>query len=295
MMRRNFIFQILLLLFFALDAQAFETNTDTLYYVIGKNDNLFKLATSFDVSVAEIQHANPQISDINLIYAGAKLIMPTNHLLPDAKPEGIVINLAEPRLYFFKDDSFMTFPIAVGKDNKTPTGHTKILSKKENPSWIPPASIREEDPNLPEIVEAGPQNPLGKFALYLDASHNAKWQNIMIHGTNQPKSIGANVSHGCMRLYPQDIEKLFAAVEIGTAVTIVDQKIKIFERENKIFIEAHFSDNEDLEEQKIAARKILCQKISSCESKINWNEFEETISLNLGIPVVVSLNEENEK
>jgi len=294
-MRRNFIFQILLLLFFALDAQAFETNTDTLYYVIGKNDNLFKLATSFDVSVAEIQHANPQISDINLIYAGAKLIMPTNHLLPDAKPEGIVINLAEPRLYFFKDDSFMTFPIAVGKDNKTPTGHTKILSKKENPSWIPPASIREEDPNLPEIVEAGPQNPLGKFALYLDASHNAKWQNIMIHGTNQPKSIGANVSHGCMRLYPQDIEKLFAAVEIGTAVTIVDQKIKIFERENKIFIEAHFSDNEDLEEQKIAARKILCQKISSCESKINWNEFEETISLNLGIPVVVSLNEENEK
>lgn len=292
-MHRNFICQISLLIFFALNAQAFEIKTDRLYYVIEKNDNLFKLATSFDVSISEIQHANPQIIDINLIYAGAKLIMPVNHLLPDAKTDGIVINLAEPRLYFFKDDSFMTFPIAVGKDNKTPTGHTKILLKKENPVWIPPASIREEDPTLPEIVEAGPQNPLGKFALYLDASRNAKWQNILIHGTNQPKSIGGNVSHGCIRLYPQDIEKLFAEVEIDTAVTIIDQKIKVFERENKIFIEAHFSDNEDLEEQKIAAHKFLCQKISSCEDKINWNKFEETISLNLGIPVLVSHSEEN--
>lgn len=120
-------------------------------YIVPKGDTLYSIAQEFDLGVDELLLTNPNIinSRSKFVYAGRKIILPTTHLLPDVKPEGIVINLAELRIYFFVDgEESVSFTISIGKDEVTPIGKTKIIAKHENPSWIPPASIREEDPEL---------------------------------------------------------------------------------------------------------------------------------------------------
>lgn len=258
------------------------------YHIIKKGETLYKIANSFDLGFDEILQANPEISDPQIIYAEEKIILPTTHLTPDVKASGIAINLAEMRLYFFSNQEIISFPISIGSDKKTPTGKTKIIAKRENPSWIPPKSIREENPNLPEIVPPGPDNPLGNYALYLDASKNFKWQNIMIHGTNAPWTIGSRVSHGCIRLYPQDIEKLFNIIEIDTPVTITNQPIKVAELAGRIYMEVHLQEAPDIVSEDIGVKKLICKKIKNCETKINWDKVDEVVLDNLGIPIDVS-------
>jgi L,D-transpeptidase ErfK/SrfK len=251
-------------------------------YKIKKGDRLFNIARSNHLSVADMMLANPQISNPATIYIGKNLILPTSHILPNTLKKGIVINLAESRLYYFPTDSEQVFsvPIAVGAEGSdTPTGKTEIVRKRENPSWTPPERLRLENPNLPKVIPAGPNNPLGKYAMDLS------WPRFLIHGTNDPRSIGNKESHGCIRLYPEDIESLFTLVEIGTEVKIVDQPIKIGWLGNKIYIESHLprEQTKDIENTK----KIICAKVKNCNAKINWKIVEEAIGKNNGIPAEV--------
>jgi L,D-transpeptidase ErfK/SrfK len=153
--------------------------------------------------------------------------------LPAANRNGIVVNLAALRLFrFAPDGTVMTFPISVGREGwDTPTGTTQIVQKRKDPVWTVPASIRAEDPSLPAVIPAGPDNPLGQYALSLG------WPGYLIHGTNKPSSIGRPSSHGCMRMYPEDVEILFGAVEVGESVTVVDTPITLGQSGGRLYLQ----------------------------------------------------------
>lgn len=282
---------LIIFLIFSYDINATEITAESMLaqrYIVKKNETLYNIAKLFDLGFEEILQANPKITDKNSIPAGEEIILPVIHLLPDVKEDGIAINLAELRLYFFSDDDVKTFPITIGADEQTPLGKTKIIAKKENPSWIPPASIRQENPKLPEIVFPGPNNPLGNHALYLDSSRDYKWQNILIHGTNASWTIGSKVSHGCIRLYPQDIEELYNKVEIDTPVIIVNQPLKILEIDEKVYLEIHLEHAPDVVFENLGVKKLICKKIKDCEVRINWQKTDDAVIANLGIPVEIS-------
>lgn len=204
-------------------------------YTATKDDTLVDLARRFDVGFTELVAANPGV-DIWLPGAGAELVVPTAHILPDAPREGLVLNLADQRLYIFRAETGVvdTVPIGVGRDAwNTPIGRTRVVRKRANPAWYVPKSIRAEDPTLPAVVPAGPNNPLGAFAVYLG------WPGYLLHGTNKPMGVGRRVSHGCVRLYPEDIKRHFPSIAIGTAVTVVDQPVKIAWVGGALMLEIH--------------------------------------------------------
>ena len=187
-------------------------------YVTSEEDTLLDIARNYDLGYVEIRAANPGI-DPWLPGAGKTLTLPTQHVLPEAPHRGVVINLPELRLYYFPAKGAPRgFPIGVGGEGReNPVGSTMIASKRAHPSWIPTKSEHEEDPELPAEVPPGPANPMGDYALYLD------WKGYAVHGTNNPYSIGRRFSHGCSRMYPEDIEALFRIVAVGTPLTVVDQ------------------------------------------------------------------------
>jgi L,D-transpeptidase ErfK/SrfK len=162
------------------------------------------------------------------------------HVIPNAPRQGIVINLAELRLYYFVPGKPpRSFPLGIGREGKeTPLGRTTVLRKRAHPVWIPTRSEREEDPELPALVEPGPDNPMGDYALYLG------WSGYAIHATNKPYSIGRRDSHGCIRMYPEDVEVLFREVTIGTSVTVVDQPAKLGWSAGELYLEIHPGQDE---------------------------------------------------
>ncbi len=190
-------------------------------------DTLSDIARRFNVGYEEIVSANPGV-DPWLPKAGTEVVIPTAYVLPDAKRQGIVINLAAMRLFYFpktepgEPQQVITHPIGIGRVGwRTPEGNTKIVSKTEAPAWIPTPAIRKEhaadgDP-LPKVVPPGPDNPLGTHVLRLG------WAEYAIHGTDKPPSIGLRGTHGCLRLYPEDIVRIYDAVPVGTPVTVVNQ------------------------------------------------------------------------
>ncbi len=192
------------------------------YYPVRQGDTLYDIARAHDLGIVEVMAANPGV-DPWMPPVGRTLILPTAHVLPPTPREGIVINLAELRLYYYPDpQTVMTFPIGIGREGwETPIGITKVIRKKVGPEWIPPPSIRAAEPDLPDVVPAGPDNPMGSHALYLG------WSGAAIHGTNRPWGIGRRSSHGCIRLYPEDIPVLFEQVPVGTKVTVVDTPYKV--------------------------------------------------------------------
>lgn len=174
---------------------------------------------------------------------GTQIIIPKKILISPEfilnQDRYIIINLPEMRLYHFERGKFQVFPIGVGdKEKLAPTGKYLIIRKKEKPTWYPPKSIREEDPSLPEIVPPGPDNPMGDYALYLDRKLYA------IHGTNRPYSIGRRTTHGCFRLYPEDIEYIFKKVPLKTPVYVIYEPYKIAIEKDFIYIQA-FPDIEN--------------------------------------------------
>lgn len=198
-------------------------------------DTLVHIGRDYDVGFVEMRAANPHL-DPWIPGAGARVVVPTMHLLPDAPHEAVVINLAEMRLYYYTSayQPPLTFPIGIGRDGlRTPVGVTRVLSKKVGPTWTPTARMREEDPTLPAVMPPGPDNPMGTHALYLG------FDTIRIHGTNKPYGIGRRVSSGCIRMFPEDIGRFFDMVPVGTKVTVVDQPIKAAWIDNKLFLEVH--------------------------------------------------------
>lgn len=199
------------------------------------DDTLLDLARDNGLGYVEIVAANPGV-DPWVPGDRTQLLLPTGHILPDAERIGLVINLAEHRLYYFKEgeDTPITVPIGVGREGwGTPLGATKVVRKQAKPTWYPPDSIREENPDLPRAVPPGPNNPLGTHALYFG------WPGYLVHGTNAPWGIGRRVSHGCLRLYPEDIAKLFPIVDVGTNVQVIAQAIKVGWHKGELYLEAH--------------------------------------------------------
>src|SRR5512143_1817087 len=190
-------------------------------------DTLSDIARRFNVGYEEIVSANPGV-DPWLPKVGTEVVIPTMFVLPDAKRQGIVINLAAMRLFYFPQtkpgapQKVITHPIGIGRVGwRTPEGNTKIVSKTEAPAWIPtPSILKEHAANgkpLPKVVPPGEDNPMGSHALRLG------WPEYAIHGTDQPPSIGLRGTHGCLRMYPEDIVGIYNAVPVGTPVTVVNQ------------------------------------------------------------------------
>lgn len=203
--------------------------------VAGPGDTLLDLARRHDLGYVEIRLANPGI-DPWLPQPGRLITLPTQHLLPAAQRRGIVINVAELRLYYYPPGGHRprSFPISVGDEGKnTRLGGTRVVRKTRWPSWTPTASERAENPALPTTVPAGPDNPMGEFAMYL------AWPAYAIHGTNKPYSIGRRGSHGCIRLYPEDIDLLYQLVPTGTPVNVVHEQAKVGWADGELFLEVH--------------------------------------------------------
>jgi L,D-transpeptidase ErfK/SrfK len=209
----------------------------------GDDETLIDLARRYDFGYDEIRNANPSV-DSWMLRTDTTVTLPSFYVLPMAPREGIVINVAEMRLYYFpvpkrgEPAKVETFPVSIGRgDWNTPVVTTKISGKVVDPSWTPPKSIRAEhaadgDP-LPAFVPAGPDNPLGKYALRMTLP------SYLIHGTNKQYGIGMQVTHGCMRLYPDDIERLYRQVPVGTTVRIINQTYKAGWHRGQLYLEIH--------------------------------------------------------
>jgi L,D-transpeptidase ErfK/SrfK len=192
-------------------------------YVTRSEDTLLDVARQNDLGFGELMVVNQGI-DPWLPGADRTITLPGAYLLPPGPRQGIVIDLAAHRLFYFPPGgrTVETYPVGIGAEaGMTPRGTTKIVAKVVNPTWYPPKSIRKERPELPGRVPPGPDNPLGKYVLKLG------WPSYLIHDTNKPYGVGRNVSHGCIHLYPEDIKKLFAEVRVGTPVRVVDDPIRL--------------------------------------------------------------------
>jgi len=212
------------------------------HVIARQKDTLYDIARRHDVGYWDIRLANPNV-DVWLPGAGTRVRIPTHYILPDTPHEGIVVNVPETRLYYYpprkagQAQQVITHPCGLGRQNwRTPLGVAKVVDKIPDPAWYPPASIRAEhatqgDP-LPAKVPPGPDNPLGKFALILNLP------GYLIHGTIKPDGVGARVSHGCIRLYPEDIKALFAQVPRETPVRIVNQPYKAAWHDGQLLLEA---------------------------------------------------------
>jgi L,D-transpeptidase ErfK/SrfK len=206
---------------------------ENLHIKTAYTDTLYELGEKYGIGSEEIIRANPNI-DPWLPGEGTDVLIPGRQILPPGPRDGIVINIPEHRLYYYpKHDKHraavvVTYPVSIGSmDWMTPQGQTRVIQKESHPTWHPPQSIREEhkrngDP-LPAAVPPGPKNPLGAYALRLDLSPG----DYLIHGTNNPLAVGMPVTHGCVRLYPRDIEALFALVPVGTKVTLLNLPMKV--------------------------------------------------------------------
>jgi L,D-transpeptidase ErfK/SrfK len=235
-------------------------------YTIKDLESLIEIARTFGLGYNEIMQANPDL-DPFVPGEGMSVEIPTSWILPDVTSyKGIVINLSEMRLYYFFTKKgakvVTTFPIGIGAEGyDTPEGNFRVIEKIENPSWYVPESIQKEKPYLPKVLPPGPDNPLGSHAMRLSL------RTILIHGTNKPWGVGRRVSHGCIRLYPEDITKLFDLVQIGSSVTIVRQPVKIGTKDNKVYIEVTSDDTEENcsyfnEAAKLIIKKNLLQNVS---------------------------------
>lgn len=260
-------------------------------------DTLIHLARDNGLGFVELRAANPTL-DAWIPGRGSKIILPKRHLLPEAPRDGIVINLAEMRVYYFKnkDQEPITYPISVGREGlETPTGTTKIVRKKEGPTWRPTDRMRKEDPELPASVPPGPENPLGSHALYLG------WPQYLMHGTNKPYGIGRRVSSGCMRMYPEDIVEFYSMVPVGTKVTVVDQPVKVGWIDNDLYIEVSPTQAQSLkiEEQQgkldtyeITKKDIarINEKAGDLKDNINWETVRAAVKDHYGYPIKILSN-----
>lgn len=201
-------------------------------YTAKHEDTFADLARKFRLGYTELVAANPGV-DPWVPGEGTKLTLPSWHILPNAPREGIVINLADQRLYYFRKNGLVeTAPLGIGDNGwDTPMGKTKVVRKKANPNWYVPKSIRAENPELPAVVKAGPENPLGAHAIYLG------WPAYLLHGTNKPDGVGRRVSHGCIRMYPEDVAHFFKEVPIGTPVLVMDDPLKVTRFGGRVWIE----------------------------------------------------------
>ena len=261
-----------------------------------ERDTLLDIARRNGFGYQDMKLVNPDV-DTWLPGEGQKVILPSQFILPVAPKEGIVLNIPEMRLYYYPPRQkgmpreVITYPLGVGREGwGTPYVSTKIIEKKLHPDWRPPASILKEheeagDP-LPKIVKAGPDNPLGDHAMRLGLP------SYLIHGTNKPYGIGMRVSHGCIRLYPEDIAALFSEVALKTPVNIINQPYKVGVKNEIIYLEAHPFLDEDLEQYKnnlTSVVSLIIEIANERDYEIDWAAAYAAINEPTGLPVVIGM------
>ncbi|HMB73792.1 MAG TPA: L,D-transpeptidase family protein [Gammaproteobacteria bacterium] len=256
-------------------------------------DTFVRLARQYDVGYEELRQANPDV-DPWLPGEGTQIVIPTQYVLPRGERRGIVINVPELRLYYFPEggDRVITYPISIGKmEWATPYGTTSVVRKAVNPTWYPPESVRQEhaernDP-LPAVVPPGPDNPLGHRALYLGIA------GYLLHGTNKPFGLGMRVTHGCIRLFPEDVEALYEHVGVGTQVRLVNQPYKLGWGDDGLYLEAHRPLNEDIETGEWTATELTRIFVAATEehqtNNMHWRNAETVMRASHGIPRFVSV------
>ncbi|MBO8133363.1 L,D-transpeptidase family protein [Dickeya fangzhongdai] len=263
------------------------------YTVPNDGHPLETIASKFKIGLLGMLEANPG-TDPYLPKPGSSLTVPLQMLLPDTPREGVVVNLAELRLYYFPKgkNTVVVYPIGIGQlGRNTPVMVTRVIERRPNPTWIPTANIRrhykEQGITLPAVVPGGPDNPMGLFALRLEKSGGV----YSIHGTNADFGIGMRVSSGCIRLRPEDIEALFNDVPVGTRVQIINEPIKIaVEPDGKRYVEVHQplsrTDKDDPQTMPIA----LSQKVKAFihNDDTDAEAAQDAIVRRSGMPVLVN-------
>jgi L,D-transpeptidase ErfK/SrfK len=257
---------------------------------LAKGDTLPDVARHFSLGINEIGAANPGV-DTWVPEADKRIVLPLSHILPDCPRKGIVINLASMRLFHFKGNgkspAVSTYPVGIGTaERPSPTGPMYVRRKTVKPTWIVPVSISEDHRKkgdlLPPKVLPGPENPLGEYALYLSKP------SYLIHGTNKPYSIGLNATNGCIRLYPEDVKKLYDGTPVNTPVLILNQPYLVGQHNGVVYLEVHAPPGgRDAAEMEKAFAKLknIEKKLSR---RIDWTRVEETFAEARGVPVPIS-------
>jgi len=261
-------------------------------------DTLYDLARKFSLGSEEVIRVNPGV-DPWIPGAGKTVIIPGRHILPPGPREGIVVNLPEHRLYYFpkpergQPRQVITYPVSIGKmDWHTPIGVTHVIGKEKNPVWFPPESVRKEhaaagDP-LPARVPSGPDNPLGLFAMRLAAGNGT----YMIHGTNNPIAVGLAVTHGCIRMYPEDVAQLFPMVPVGMPVRIINQPVKVAWVNGELLLEAHppvDAEGQSFEPNVDQFADLLTAAVGDDTVAIHWDYAREVLQKADGVLATVGL------
>src|SRR4051794_32482054 len=261
-------------------------------------DTLLDIARRYSLGYEEIIRANPGV-DMWLPGEGTDILLPGRRILPPGPREGVVVNLPEHRLYYFPKPKkgekpvVITYPVSIGKmDWNTPLGETRIIAKQKHPSWYPPESVRKEhlangDP-LPKVVPSGPDNPLGDFAMRLAVGGGS----YMLHGTNNPMAVGMAITHGCIRMYPEDVAALFPLVPVGTKVWLINDPVKVAYVDGELLLEAHppvDSEGQTTEPNLELLSQQLDKAVGSDTAAIHWDLARQTLQAANGIPAVVGL------
>ena len=261
-------------------------------------DTLYDLARKYSLGSEEIIRVNPGV-DPWIPGAGKQVIIPGRHILPPGPREGIVVNLPEHRLYYFPKlkrgapRTVITYPVSIGKmDWRTPLGLTHVIAKQKNPVWYPPESVRKEhaaagDP-LPPSVPSGPDNPLGLFAMRLAAGNGT----YLIHGTNNPIAVGLAVTHGCIRMYPGDVEALFPLIPVGTPVRLINEPVKVAWVNGELLLEAHppvDAQGQSFEPNIDQFSDLLRAAVGDTTVAIHWDYAREVLQKADGVIATVGL------
>lgn len=264
-----------------------------------RKDTFLEIARHFNLGQNEIRLANPNLNPW-LLQDGAEVLLPKLFVLPDAVRQGIVLNIPEMRLYYFpavrsgESSKVITHPVSIGRmDWATPLGTTRVVAKVKDPVWIPPESIKREHAAdgdiLPDVVPPGPDNPLGKYALRLGIA------GYLIHGTDEAKEfgIGMRVTHGCVRMYPEDIERLFPQIPVGTPVTFVNQPIKLGWLNDELYIEVHPPLEErghtySYEDMLTQALALIERKTQGMRLRIQGSALRKALEEQTGVPVKIA-------
>jgi L,D-transpeptidase ErfK/SrfK len=247
--------------------------------------------------VAANPHTDPWLPGI-----GTPVLLPTQYVLPDVPRRGLVLNIASKRLFYFpkvtegEPVQVLTYPIGIGRVGwETPLGETLVVSKARDPSWYVPASVRRENAELgyplPAVVPPGPDNPLGHFVLKLEMP------GYLIHGTNQPYGVGMRVSHGCVRLYPENIEPLYGMVDIGEPVTIINEPYLAGWRNGELYFESHTPIEDDAISPEERLQKVFDRARNTSSAFIEQAERDEAHAVASdarGVPVRVLLADADE-
>jgi L,D-transpeptidase ErfK/SrfK len=281
--------------------------TDPTVQVVGEDlhvqthysDTLVEIARQYGLGYEEMVRANPKV-DPWLPGEGTPIMIPGRHILPPGPRDGIIVNIPEHRIYYFPKPlrghmpTVVTYPVSIGKmDWQTPMGLTHVVSKQKNPSWNPPASVRAEhlangDPLPGGSIGPGPDNPLGLFAMRL-AIHPGDY---LIHGTNNPLAVGMAVTHGCIRMYPEDVAAIFPTVPVGAKVYLINVPVKVAFVDGSLLLEAHppvDAQGQSIDPVLSKFEELLTQALGNTTTAVNWDIAVDTLKKADGIPVLVGL------